>query len=40
MLWSLPAAVAGRDFAAPSKPGGLVDRIIQAARPNSAFGVR
>jgi uncharacterized protein (DUF608 family) len=33
MLWSLPAALAGQDFAAPSQPGGLVDRIIQAAAP-------
>ncbi|MCX7429276.1 MAG: GH116 family glycosyl hydrolase [Planctomycetia bacterium] len=32
MLWSLPAAVEGKDFGAPAKPGGLVDRIIQAAR--------
>ncbi|MHB8972442.1 MAG: GH116 family glycosyl-hydrolase [Pirellulaceae bacterium] len=32
MLWSLPAALAGQDFAAPTKPGGLVDRILAAAR--------
>jgi len=32
MLWSLPAAIAGQDFAAPTKPGGLVDRILTAAR--------
>ena len=32
MLWSLPAAIAGQDFAAPTKSGGLVDRIITAAR--------
>jgi uncharacterized protein (DUF608 family) len=31
MLWSLPAAVEGKDFGAPAKPGGLVDRIIKAA---------
>jgi uncharacterized protein (DUF608 family) len=32
MLWSLPAAIEGRDFGAPTKPGGLVDRIIKAAQ--------
>jgi len=32
MLWSLPAAMAGKDFAAPARPGGLVDRMIRAAR--------
>jgi uncharacterized protein (DUF608 family) len=31
MLWSLPAAVEGKDFGAPAKPGGLVDRIRKAA---------
>jgi len=31
MLWSMPAAVEGTDFGAPAKPGGLVDRIRQAA---------
>ncbi len=45
MLWSLPAALEGEDFAAPTKPGGLVYRVLQAAagrinqthltRPNS-----
>jgi hypothetical protein len=38
MLWSLPAALAGQDFAAPSQPGGLVDRIIQAAAPLAGKG--
>ncbi|MFV2070587.1 MAG: hypothetical protein ACC645_26770, partial [Pirellulales bacterium] len=32
MLWSLPAAVEGKDFGAPVKRGGLVARIIRAAR--------
>ncbi len=32
MLWSLPAAIMGKDFSAPAKPGGLVDRVIRRAR--------
>ncbi len=32
MLWSLPAAIQGQDVSAPCKPGGLVDRILQAAK--------
>ena len=32
MLWSLPAALEGQDVSAPCKPGGLVDRVIRAAR--------
>ena len=32
MLWSLPAALEGKDFGAPMKRGGLVDRILKAAR--------
>ena len=32
MLWSLPAAIAGKDFGAPLRPGGLVDRMLRAAR--------
>lgn len=31
MLWSLPAAIEGKDFGAPARPGGLVDRIRRAA---------
>lgn len=31
MLWSLPAALEGKDFAGPAKPGGLVDRVRKAA---------
>jgi uncharacterized protein (DUF608 family) len=31
MLWSLPAALDGKDFSAPTRPGGLVDRILKAA---------
>lgn len=30
MLWSLPAAIEGKDFSAPAKPGGLVDRMLNA----------
>lgn len=32
MLWSLPAALEGKDFGAPAKPGGLVARVIKASR--------
>jgi len=32
MLWSLPAAIEGKDLSAPTQPGGLVDRILKAAR--------
>ncbi len=32
MLWSLPAALEGRDAAAPVREGGLVDRMVKAAR--------
>ncbi|MBI2842646.1 MAG: hypothetical protein HYX78_04535 [Armatimonadetes bacterium] len=32
MLWSIPAAIEGKDFSGPVKPGGLVDRIVRAAR--------
>ncbi len=32
MLWSLPAAILGQDFSGPTKRGGLVARIIRAAR--------
>jgi uncharacterized protein (DUF608 family) len=32
MLWSLPAAWAGQTVEAPTRPGGLVDRILRAAR--------
>lgn len=31
MLWSLPAALEGQDVSAPTRPGGLVDRILKAA---------
>jgi uncharacterized protein (DUF608 family) len=33
MLWSLPAALAGETVDGPCQPGGLVERIIQAAHP-------
>ena len=33
MLWSLPAALAGQTVDEPCQPGGLVHRIIEAARP-------
>jgi len=32
VLWMLLAAMEGKDISGPTKPGGLVDRIIQAAR--------
>ncbi len=32
MLWAIPAALEGKDIAAACAPGGLVDRVIQAAR--------
>lgn len=32
ILWGAPAALAGEDISAPIKPGGLVDRILTAAR--------
>jgi len=32
MLWSLPAALDGKDLSAEAKPGGLVDRVTRAAR--------
>ena len=32
MLWSLPAALDGGDLTEPCRPGGLVDRILKAAR--------
>ena len=32
MLWSLPAALEGKDFGAPIQLGGLVDRMLRAAR--------
>ncbi len=34
MLWSLPAALVGKDLADPCKSGGLVNRIIQAGAKN------
>jgi hypothetical protein len=32
MLWSLPAAMENKSLEAPCRPGGLVDRVIDAAR--------
>jgi len=32
MLWAVPAALAGQDIAAFCGPGGLVDRVIRAAK--------
>ena len=32
MLWSLPAAVEQKSLDAPCRDGGLVDRVIKAAR--------
>ncbi|MBI4556958.1 MAG: hypothetical protein HY706_05185 [Candidatus Hydrogenedentes bacterium] len=31
MLWSLPAALEGKDLGVPAKPGGLVHRMLRAA---------
>ncbi|MBX7255662.1 MAG: hypothetical protein K1Y02_04795 [Candidatus Hydrogenedentes bacterium] len=35
MLWSVPAAIHGQDFAGPMQPGGLVDRVLKAAAGKS-----
>ena len=32
MIWSLPATLAGEDLSGPVKPGGLVDRVVQAGK--------
>jgi uncharacterized protein (DUF608 family) len=32
VLWSVPATLAGQDLSGPCKPGGLVDRMIKAAK--------
>ena len=32
MLWALPAAIAGQDMAGPCQAGGLVDRVLNAAK--------
>lgn len=32
MLWSLPAALIGKDISGPARAGGLVDRVIRAGR--------
>ena len=32
IIWMLPAALAGKDVGAPCRPGGLVDRMLKAAR--------
>jgi len=32
IIWSLPAAMEGKDLSAPTKTGGLIDRVIKAAR--------
>ena len=32
MLWSVPAAIEGKDLRGPCERGGLVDRILRAAR--------
>lgn len=31
ILWSLPAAIQQKNVAWPTRPGGLVDRVIKAA---------
>lgn len=35
-LWGVPASLAGEDIAAACKPGGLVDRILRAARQSAS----
>lgn len=32
MLWAVPAAIEGQDLAGPCQPGGLVDRVLKAAK--------
>jgi hypothetical protein len=32
MVWAVPAALQGQDIAAFCAPGGLVDRVIRAAK--------
>ena len=32
MFWAMPAAIARKDLHAPCVPGGLVDRVLQAAK--------
>lgn len=32
MLWSMPAAIDGQDVGAPTRPGGLVHRVLKASR--------
>jgi len=34
LLWTLPAAIEGTDLSGPCRPGGLVDRVIQAGTSN------
>ncbi len=36
MLWSLPAAIAGKDLRGPCAPSGLVNRVLQAASANAS----
>jgi uncharacterized protein (DUF608 family) len=35
MLWSVPAVLAGQDLSGPCQPGGLVERILAAARSDA-----
>jgi len=37
ILWGLPAAMDGVDLSGPTQPGGLADRILQAARGGEQF---
>ena len=32
MLWAMPAAIVGEDMSGPAQRGGLVDRMIEAAK--------
>jgi len=40
MLWAVPSAISGEDLTGPSKPGGLVARVIAAAQgaPSETIG--
>ncbi len=36
LLWALPAALEGKNLSVPVKPGGLVDRVLRAAREQNS----
>ena len=39
IMWSLPAAIQRKDVAWPTRPGGLVDRVIKAAAKQNNMGL-